>query len=584
MSPFPLLFLVVIPALCKATQIPFSSTTISRFYFGGYGDLESERWDLDVEPSMNATENLIFETISSLLQQWPNTRYRNGHTIVPAHILPGTLLYHGRSDPNLPTGPEWTATDPEHSTVFCRTTDDKGCWHITLVATRLLNVLYFDGSSAAKMPYGSMDTQDIIAWGLVNSTRYFAEQERLAALCTWGKPLGIDGFVRMEMDFEVMLCDFTAGLEVESMLNLEIVDSDPSPPIKHRINQDLARLYYDINSFGARVIRRDIEVIRAGGHHNTFPGETRIQLDLSRLISFYDTELVPSLVEPRLKTKSRLAHRLERISSEDIKAVMHRLEDTYSSPAATSGIDWFTLLRVIKDRYADRLELIRDILNETTTSRFTDDLRARNIHVQLTVMMQPYLLYSMNSTSHSPSPFNSSTSWAKPAFELCSTAHTRYISSSLVLSSALTPSEILILRAVEGTTKEICRTVTNMWVRGVEAGLHQDEKSDEDEPPRPQVSTARLFDSWRVEVERLMSWLDWSIWLKCRPRCAIGEICYLPTWPFFRWSTGSPPGFPGRGHRGPPPHGFAFGGKEQEDADWFDPQPTCHRIIQPLDY
>ncbi|KAG1727711.1 hypothetical protein EDB19DRAFT_1749232 [Suillus lakei] len=36
-------------------------------------------------------------------------------------------------------------------------------WHLTLAATRLLKVLYFDGSSAAKVSDGTMYTQDIIA-------------------------------------------------------------------------------------------------------------------------------------------------------------------------------------------------------------------------------------------------------------------------------------------------------------------------------------------------------------------------------------------------------------------------------------
>jgi len=32
-----------------------------------------------------------------------------------------------------------------------------------------------------------------------------------------------------------------------------------------------------------------------------------------------------------------------------------------------------------------------------------------------------------------------------------------------------------------------------------------------------------------------MDWLDWSMWIKCKPACGFEEICYLPTWPFFVW-------------------------------------------------
>jgi hypothetical protein len=38
----------------------------------------SEQWKLDEYPPENATGNLIFDTVHSLLQYWPNTRYRNG--------------------------------------------------------------------------------------------------------------------------------------------------------------------------------------------------------------------------------------------------------------------------------------------------------------------------------------------------------------------------------------------------------------------------------------------------------------------------------------------------------------------------
>lgn len=119
-----------------------------------------------------------------------------GHNLVPGTVPVGTLLYHGRGDSNLPAGADWVATDPEHSVIFCRGSSEAGCWHLTLIASRPLKVLYFDGSSAAKMRDGPMDSQDVVGWGKVSPERFFDEKNRIVDLCGWGKSLEIDGYVR----------------------------------------------------------------------------------------------------------------------------------------------------------------------------------------------------------------------------------------------------------------------------------------------------------------------------------------------------------------------------------------------------
>jgi len=45
-----------------------------------------------------------------------------------------------------------------------------------------------------------MDSQDIVAWGKLQPDKYISERERIKALCDWGKPFGLDGFIRMEFD------------------------------------------------------------------------------------------------------------------------------------------------------------------------------------------------------------------------------------------------------------------------------------------------------------------------------------------------------------------------------------------------
>ncbi|KAG1819456.1 hypothetical protein EV424DRAFT_1323398 [Suillus variegatus] len=119
-------------------------------------------WRFDEGPAENTTGNLIFDTVHSFLQHWPNTQYHHGHNIVPGVIPTSTLLYHGTSRNMVPSEPDWAATDPEHSINFARGKDGGGR-HLTLATTRPLKVLYFDESSAAKVAEGTMDMHDIMA-------------------------------------------------------------------------------------------------------------------------------------------------------------------------------------------------------------------------------------------------------------------------------------------------------------------------------------------------------------------------------------------------------------------------------------
>lgn len=167
--------------------------------------VSQKSWNAPSDP----TASLIFNSVNNLLQQWPNTRYRNGkpnhtclvgsadvfpgHAIVVATLAPGTVVYHGRTDPVVPTTPEWLAMDPEHSYIFCNGV----CHLLTFVATREIRLAYFDGSSAIKMNTGVMDTQEILTGGKIKADQDpWNEIDRAADLCAWGKQYQIDGFAR----------------------------------------------------------------------------------------------------------------------------------------------------------------------------------------------------------------------------------------------------------------------------------------------------------------------------------------------------------------------------------------------------
>jgi hypothetical protein len=120
-----------------------------------------------------------------------------GHTIIPGTIPVGTLLYHGAiTGPHIPTALDWVATEPDYSMIYCRGTNKSGCWHVTFAVTRPMKVLYFDGSSAAKLPEGTLDAQDLVAWSEMKPDWVFNERQRIKDLCKWGQKNGVNGFVR----------------------------------------------------------------------------------------------------------------------------------------------------------------------------------------------------------------------------------------------------------------------------------------------------------------------------------------------------------------------------------------------------
>lgn len=70
---------------------------------------EKDKWPLKFNFSSAAPH--IFSSFHGLLQQWPNTFFPNGHSIVPCEVPAYTSLYHGRRDADLPPSPEWFGFD-----------------------------------------------------------------------------------------------------------------------------------------------------------------------------------------------------------------------------------------------------------------------------------------------------------------------------------------------------------------------------------------------------------------------------------------------------------------------------------------
>ena len=80
----------------------------------------------------------------------------------------------------------------------------------------------------------------------------------------------------------------------------------------------------------------------------------------------------------------------------------------------------------------------------------------------------------------------------------------------------MTDSEKLLLQAVRGTNREICRVVTKMWAAGVYVGIDSSLNTKE---LFEVAEVAQARGKWIEDLNHLMGWLDWSMWVKCNPGC-----------------------------------------------------------------
>lgn len=175
-----------------------------------------------------------FASAYGLLQQWSNTFFPNGHSIVPCEIPLLTKLYHGRKDAEVPPSPEWVAFDI--GMAYGIMGGDRNSHMLTYQTTRRTKCIYFDGESATLFGSGQLDTQMLQIWGNLSGPArpdngwrgLWEEYARAIGLCDWlhdkelgGPGWGFEGIVRMNAGFEMIWCNFSSpSIRLVSHLNV----------------------------------------------------------------------------------------------------------------------------------------------------------------------------------------------------------------------------------------------------------------------------------------------------------------------------------------------------------------------------
>ncbi|CAI6701141.1 AIS_HP2_G0041030.mRNA.1.CDS.1 [Saccharomyces cerevisiae] len=389
-------------------------------------DLPSIRWDnyhefvrdIDFDNS-----TAIFNSIRAALRQSPSDIHPVGVSYFPAVIPKGTLMYHAGS--KVPTTFEWLAMDHEFSYSFGLRSpsygrkslerrhgrfgngtdgdhpkgppppppppDEKGRGSqkmLTYRAARDLNkFLYLDGASAAKTDSGEMDTQLMLSNVIkekLNLTddgenERMAERLYAARICKWGKPFGLDGIIRVEVGFEVVLCDFSAD-NVELVSMLEMVQPNqylglPAPTVISKeegwpLDENGSLVEDQLTDDQKAILEREdgwekafsnfnavksFNQLRAGAAHDN--GEHRIHIDYRYLVSGINrTYIAPDPNNRRLLDEGMTWEKQLDMVDDLEKA----LEVGFD---ATQSMDWQLAFDELVLKFAPLLKSVSNILN-----------------------------------------------------------------------------------------------------------------------------------------------------------------------------------------------------------------------------
>ena len=354
----------------------------------------------------------VFNAIHSSMRQWGSSLNHNGMSFFLATVPQDVLLHHGGSLNYRLHGMEWLAFEPEHALNFAwarcedeesisidkaqlspkwwldwehhlMSEDNEGTqailmqggkpprsplqpclkpgWLHTYITSRDLHLLYLDGQSAAKSKMGTLDAQDyILARNFSLDGPGYGDWSRAQALCKIAATdydHRIDGYLRMEHGFEIILCDF-ADVDLVNILRAD----------KTREEHKFMPAWSEFFEFFETVTSRYDGI-----------GARRATLNYDNFVSAYtyiDTELIPDSSDlPRLNNVSNAT--ADRIF-DDVKSLV--LTNDFPSPTHPTT-DWQAIVDAYIARSSKRLQRLisSDITNSTRLS------------FEIELILRPYL-------------------------------------------------------------------------------------------------------------------------------------------------------------------------------------------------
>ncbi|GAM91417.1 hypothetical protein ANO11243_094670 [Dothideomycetidae sp. 11243] len=268
------------------------------------------------------------------MRQFGESMHFNGMSLFLAQIPQGTQLYRGTSLPHPVTHLQWLAFEPEHALAVVHALSKPGVKQYlhTYHTMRPLQMVYIDGQSAAKTTKGVFDVQDLIIRDPTKAPKppppgslppgALGDSERAEEMChlaetTWkGK---IDGFIRMQGGFEVILCSAVRKLRVITIKALST---------QAKVDE--------LNYYKAVAARFD------------GIGDHRVSLDFDRMVSMYaygDLVYIDKQGFPRVNNRTTW-----------LSMAKTDLTKMTTSFHFSSGHDWQSIMDMYVSRYSDKIQ------------------------------------------------------------------------------------------------------------------------------------------------------------------------------------------------------------------------------------
>lgn len=485
-----------------------------------------------------ANASSIFNTVQSALKQKDSNVHPVGVSFIPAYIPPNTRLYHARSDSNLPDLFEWIAFNYEFSYSFSgfkrRTEPQKFTpWHqrgklFTFRTKKPLDkVIFLDGASAAKKsPF--MDQQMILS-KKENTSEPVDETLAAESICKWGKSFGLQGFIRLEVGYEMILCDFHENVEVISNISLTAANDlikfpaeklkyvlgphkDPLPPNYNSLSYNRSLLLNHLQAVSG------FEWVLSGSYQDS--GEDRILLDFANMV----TPLNKTFIDPDSYKRN-----ISSIAQDLKEGIIEDLEIIYKNPTDPFyKTNWPAITNLITQKFGPMLVNLNSSLYDKNLKVVSD-----NIQLLTYNFIRRHISEDMNYTELN----------IQAAYNSC-------IIDYVFHTYPLQGSDYLIYSSIFKVHSEIIRLIFDLFEvsREFTYEIYVNNVNKEFE-----------WKNFQVRISNLMRLLNWTDFYQCSRKCGSDEVCYSPTW-------------------GPSP----FGWGPQRNPDLFDFDGETYRIKHEL--